>query len=153
MEIKPHDLSVTACALSSMYSILSVSVDICGISRTSVQTACIQWPLWPRPFLLCASETPQQVAGYEVPPRVGAPCLRRGGASGTGEGGLHRVGTVLRVISFFLSFPCSLFLSLFLHLFPMDRAPVLAYRCGNMLGDVNFFSFVIGKKKQVWFSL
>lgn len=42
------------------------------------------------------AETPQQVARHEVPPRLGPPGVRGGGASGPREGGLHRVGAVLR---------------------------------------------------------
>lgn len=52
------------------------------------------------------AETPQQVAGHEVPPRLGPPGVRRGGASGPREGRLHRVGAVLREEGV-CRFPCN----------------------------------------------
>lgn len=53
--------------------------------------------LWLFTLALCPpAETPQQVAGHEVPPRFGPPSVRGGGASRPREGGLHRVGAVLR---------------------------------------------------------
>lgn len=42
------------------------------------------------------AETAEQVASHEVSPRFWPPSLCRGGASGSGEGGLHRVRAVLR---------------------------------------------------------
>lgn len=52
--------------------------------------------LWPSIFNFSPVETSEQVACHEVSQGVGSPSLRGGGASGPGEGGLHRVRAVLR---------------------------------------------------------